>query len=299
MITDFYGRRFFTMFDPDSKKFGLQECFDANDLQRKNEDKFGVFWTVNKIKQGMPRKKENLEQINAIAFEIDEGSKESQLEKIRSNLTPSMVIETKRGFHSYFFVSDFEPDADTYRDFLLERVIHFYNADKNAADATRILRVPTFMHWKDENDPFMVRCIHLTENKVYRKKQLEKYFPKKETKVIKELNSFKNELSFQSDTDLFNKIYQANQGQLLQKLSGTEAIGMEQIEFKNNRNGTYQIIVNKKSTASWIDSNFKIGSTGGGSPTVWQWVNWYHKDHKKTYLLLKKYLPELFDETIK
>lgn len=298
MITDDYGRRFFTMYDPDPKAHGLQESLDIHELQQKNENKFGAFWTVNKIRAGLPRKKENIEKINALAFEIDEGTKENQINQIKKNLTPSMVIETKRGFHNYFFVADFEPDADMYRDFLLERVIHFYNADKNAADATRILRVPAFFHWKDEADPFMVRCVHLSESTVYTKKQLEQYFPKKENKKIKELNSFKSELSFQGDTDLFNRIYQAHQGQLLERLSGTEAIGMESISFIRTSAGNFNILVNNKSTGCWIDKNNLIGSTDGGGPTVWQWVNWYHKDHKKTFTLLKQYLPELFSEKI-
>ena len=296
MIDDAYGRRFFSMYDPDPKAHGVQEITKIEDLEKKNKNKFGIFWTVNEIERGKPRKKEFLKKINAIAFEVDTGTKDEQIKRIADHLYPSLIVETKRGYHSYFFVNDFEPDPDEYRNFILDRVAHFYNADINAADATRILRVPTFYHWKDSEDPFLIRVEHLNENTIYSKRQLQKYFPLKPKKEIEVRKNFESELKFQKDDNLFLRIYNRNQGDLLQKLSGTEATGMEKITFKRNSNGNHAILINNKSTSCWIDQKGTIGSTDGGGPTVWQWVNWYHKDHKKTHSLLKKYLPELFYE---
>lgn len=296
MIFDNYGRRFFAMYDPEPKKHGLSEITELDQLVEKNKKHFGIFWTVNKIREGLPRKKENLEKINAIAFEVDSGTKDQQLEQIKRNLTPTLVIETRRGFHSYFYVNDFEPDADKYRAFLLDRVIPFYGADSNAADATRILRVPTFFHWKELENPFMVRVHHINEEISYTKKQLEAFFPLKEKKEIAQRAQLKAELSFQKDTSLFDRIFFADQGDLLKRLSGTEAVGSESISIVSQKNGKSHILVNGKSTNTWIDANKRIGSSDGGGPTVWQWVNWYHKDHRKTFTLLKKYLPELFNE---
>ena len=239
MIDEIFGRRFFAMYDADPKAHSLIEITDVHDLDKKNQDGFGIFWTVNKIKAGLPRKKENLEKILAIAFEIDSDSKDQQAKKIKSTITPSMIIETKRGYHNYFFIEDFEPDADAYIEFILDRIAPYYNADKNAADATRILRVPGFYHWKDKDDPFVVRCAKIDERMIYKKSQLEKFFPIVSSKEVEKRNNFKNELKFQKDSDLFLKIWQSHQGTILKKLSQTEAVGMERIDFKNNRNGSY------------------------------------------------------------
>lgn len=293
---DELGRRYYAMNDVDPKSSGLIEISDPSQMYEYNEKKYGIFWTVNKIKDGLPRRKENIEKIMSIAFEIDKGSKEVQIQALKKGLEPSLIIETKRGHHVYFFVDDFEPDADYYRDFLLDRIIPFYNADHKAADATRILRVPTFMHWKDIDDPFLIKTINLNTDLIYCKKVLMRRYPIINEREKNLRDDFSKELKFQKDNDLFMRIWSSNQATLLKKLSGTEAVGMERIDFRRTQGGNYNIIINGKSTSCWIDSNGKIGSSDRGGPTVWQWVNWYHKDHKTTYNLIKKYLPEVIGE---
>lgn len=262
-----------------------------DDVTKYNDSGHGIFWTVNQF-DGKPRKKENISKLNSWFFEIDEGDKEYQLKKIESGFEPSMIIETKRGYHVYFDIYESSSDLEEYRSILVDRLVPFYSADPKACDACRILRVPFTKHQKDPNDIFEIRLISQTTRK-YTQKEIEKFYQIKNPVAKERRMELKKILSFQNDNDLFSRIHSMNQAEALQRVSNTEACGMESINFKKNKSGL-QIVVNGKPTSSWIDSNFKIGSYERGGPSIFEWINWYHKDPKKTYQFIKKYFPELF-----
>lgn len=75
----------------------------------------------------------------------------------------------------------------------------------------------------------------------------------------------------------------------LEKLSGAEELKGEVIDFKQNSNGTHQIIVDGKSTGCWIDHNGFIGSNDKGGPTAIQWIEWYGYSTEDAYKIALKY----------
>ncbi len=74
---------------------------------------------------------------------------------------------------------------------------------------------------------------------------------------------------------------------MLERLSGSTYVRGEVFTFRNNKNGSYQIVVNKKPTGCWIDAKGEIGSYSGGGPSVVQWVKWYGNSTKEAYEILK------------
>lgn len=255
-----------------------------------NKQGFGIFWTVQSFKG--PRSKENLFKINSWAIDMDGGNKDEQLEIIRRHIYPSLVIETKNGFHVYFHAKD--ATLENFEAIVSDRLVPAFNADPRAKDISRILRVPEFHHMKDPKDPFLVRVVweypvSYTEEQMFFNFRLTEE-KETESQVKQELRN-----AFRADGDtIWEKIYSLDCEIALQRLSGTEAVSFERFTFRRVSNGNLNILVNGKSTSCWIDSNKRIGSHTKGGPTIWQWVNWYYGNHKKTYRFIREMFGELW-----
>lgn len=236
-----------------------------------NEKKFGVFWTVNGFKDNR-RVKENLIRINAWAVDIDNIDKKEQKKLIeKSPLPPSLVIESKNGYHVYFFSKDANPFM--YESIMMDRLIPFFKADKKARDLCRILRVPGFYHWKNEEDPFLIKCVWDRSDLIYTEQQITNNFRINKKLVVK------REISVDENYDNLDA---------LEKLSGKPEVSLENYTFRKNISG-YQIIVNGKSTSSWIDKNGKIGSYEKGGPTWIQWLQWYGYSREESIKIGENY----------
>lgn len=266
-----------------------QGCHPVKNLSEAsewNKRDWGVFWTVNQFEGA--RRKENCRQVLAWAVDIDEGSKSEQLERIHAlPIKPSGVIETARGYHVYFKA---KPGAsnENYRD-ITERLVDRLHADNNAKDICRILRVPGFNHCKD-SQPFLVKVVE--SNPVsYSEEEMHAAFPSQKERK----DQVRQRMRSVGDDDLFERIYALDCEHALMRLSGTSAVNHEVYSFAPTSNGK-NILVNGKSTSCWIDKDKRIGSHDKGGPTVFQWLNWFHNDHKKVYGIVREFFPELFDK---
>jgi hypothetical protein len=263
---------------------------DLKTAARKNQEGFGVFWTVNKFKSEI-RTKENLDHIISFAIDIDGHDKKTKFEKIKSGLIPSQVIETKSGFHVYFNMK--HADVKFHKHFMIDRLIPFYGADTNARDICRILRAPNFFHHKDPSNPFLITEIFKSDA-IYTQEQIA-YFYKdvSETQAVehrKQISEIKKH--FSGSDDLWREIYEMDCESALERVSGRTCVNGETFTFRNTTAGKKNILVNGKSTSCFIDSQGRIGSSDNGGPTIATWINWYQHDWKKTV----KYLNEIFTE---
>lgn len=274
--------------NPESKA-GFLPVKDYNEACEWNEKKWGIFWTVNEFEGS--RKKENLKKILSWAVDIDTGTKEAQRSIINKYLTPSQVIETPRGYHVYY--DSIDGTAEGWDDIVAKRLIYCLGGDPRAKDISRVLRVPATLHWKDPENPFGIKLV-AHSNAAYTEEEMRRVF-KKEPTEAQQKSTLKKELKFQKDGQLFERIYSMDCEDALKRLSGSPAVSMESYSFKDNHSGTKNIIVNGKSSSCWIDLNKKIGSLDGGGPTVWQWINWLHRNHKKTFRYFSDSFPEVVD----
>lgn len=265
------------------------------DAPKFNEKGFGIFWTVHEFEGD--RKIQNIVELNGFAIDIDEGTKEQQLEKIKKGCYPTLIIESKRGYHIYWLfkeplkVTFSEELQSRYQHTMQNRLIPFYKADNKAKDLARLLRAPNFFHLKDPTDPFLIKV--LANNPVYYTWDRIDSFYKDAIAhkvVLKHQKEFLSKTKMKDAEDFFNSVWRLNCKHGLELLSGTEAVRGDVFDFKKNTAGTEQIIVNGKSTSCWIDSEGKIGSHDKGGPSIWQWLYWYSRDHKIVYRNLKKYV---------
>lgn len=257
-----------------------------------NAEGWGIFWAVNEFEG--PRRIENLKKIRAWFVECDGDDKSVMLQKLRANLLPSLIIESKRGYHAYWFSLDAKPE--NYRNLLEFHLIPYFNGDRNAKDIARILRVPDFFHCKDPADKFLIRVVEFNPTQFYSEEVVLRSFPssKKEERAMEVKRETRVAIAGLNE-NLFERVYDLDCQDALVRVSGSAAVCGERFDFRRTASGTLNILVNGKSTSCWIDRNKRIGSTDRGGPTIWQWINWYHRDHKKTHEFMKNFFPEVFD----
>lgn len=272
----------------DSSKEAVMHDLKPEDAKRYNKLNYGIFWTVNEFSGA--RTKDNLKKINSWYIDLD-GNKESIIEKLNEGLYPSYVVETKNGFHAYFYALDAKPE--NYKE-VQERLIDFYDADANAKDVTRVLRVPGFYHWKDPKNPYLVQTVWHKEH-YYSEKDMLFFYPSSDDEdyIESQKSNIKRVISFETD-EFWDKVYELNAIDALERLSGKMCVNGEVFSFKKNSNGKHNIIVNGKGTSCFVDQQGAIGSSAKGGPSIWQWLRYYGHSHKQTYQILKDNFKELW-----
>jgi len=139
---------------PEKKRLGAFEI-DIADAEEYNAKGFGIFGTFNDYEGA--RKKDNITKINFWFADIDEGNKEEQMERINNlSILPTIVIETKNGYHCYWKAID--ATIECFSD-IQKGLIHRLDADKACKDPVRLLRCPHYNHMKNPSKPFKIKIV--------------------------------------------------------------------------------------------------------------------------------------------
>lgn len=283
----------YKLFDPNPSLGGACEI-DRSEAAFWNQKNYGIFWSVNSFRGA--RRKTNLHRILAWALDLDQGTKQEQMRLICAGLIPSLIVETRKGYHVYFLAKD--ATIEGYRSILLDRLCYFYGSDVRATDLCRILRVPGYYHCKNPDDRFLVKRIHRYPVS-YTEREICWFYPPSLEAIERDRKREEFKEQFSKDTnsqsgDLWQKVWDFDCENALIRLSGHAAVGGEIFSFKQQASGNLNIYVNGKGTSCWIDREKRIGSLSGGGPTLYQWVNFYHRNPKKTVLFMREIFPELW-----
>jgi hypothetical protein len=269
-------------------------------ITEENESGADIYWTPNNFVDFGCRKKEDLKQITCFFCEIDEGLKKNQLEKlIRHRLTPSCLVETKRGYHIYWYLK--QPidcidspveRADWFRSILKNRICPAFGADTQAADACRLMRAAFMRYWKDGTGMFKTNIVFDTDYR-YSVEEVLAAFPEIKRYEPKPVQKNQNAVRFDLNSgDFWTKANNIPVLVGLERLSGTDAVSGETYSFKK-QGGILRVLCNGRNSNAWIDSNGKIGSTDGAGPGIPNWVYYYQKSWPRVADELKKHFPEL------
>lgn len=257
---------------------------------------YWIFFSVNPMEE-WKRNRESVKAIQTRICDIDTGTKEEQLELInKAPLKPSLVVESNHWFHLYYLADRdlTEEEFEKWNLWLKE----YYNWDvKVCKDTARVLRIPWYYHMKW--DAYMVNYRKdLGTKEKYTVEQITKAYPYEEEKPKYEVKSFRTHYKA---NDIWDKIYNLDQMELLSEFSWSSWVRWDVFDFKRNSNWEYQIWVNGVSTSCWIDSEHKIWSSDKWSPTIIQWIEWYYKgwvDKKELLEELKRRHPELEEKKV-
>jgi len=248
----------------------------------------GIFYTINEYTGA--RKKSNITKIKACFCDFDIGTKAEQVAALQRGPIPSFINETKRGHQAAWFLSD--GSRATWYPLMRDRIIPFFNGDRNACDPVRLLRAPDSTHWKDPQNPFNVKALWYKPKVIYSTKYLLSFFPdaNAESKTAYK-QDFRERESIQS-SDFWEALYYFDHEEILTRLSGHEAVNNEIFTFKRVSRGKLNIFANGKGTPCFVDAEGRIGV---GGPTIFQFLKWdgYRNSSKDALAVMRELIPEL------
>ncbi len=277
---------FYRLFDADPAGRGVIET-DPREAAQWNRKGWGIFATVQAFNGA--RRIECLDRIRAWAVDIDTGDKPDQFAAITSSpLPPSSIVETRRGYHVYWFASD--ATVEQWEPIVRHRLVPFFKADRNATDLARILRVPGYYHLKNPAEPFMIKRVHRSGAKYTEAQMLAAWEP---IEVQRPVRDHVVAHPAPRGDDFWSRVYSLNCADALTRLSGHPAVNGERFEFEPCRNGNLNIIADGKLTSCWIDTAGRIGSRTKGGPGVYQWIAWYGNSASETVRVIREVFPEV------
>lgn len=235
---------------------------------------YWVYFSVQPMEDGK-RDKESVKFIQTWITDIDEWSKEIQLELIdKAPLKPTFVNESVHWFHLFYLATDHL----TVEDYIEgnQWLRDYYNWDQKVVkDTARVLRLPWFLHYKA--DPVMVRWRKdLSSWMLYSPNEIFTAFPK-EVKEIKPVEYKLQTKTFECSDSFREKVNNLDNKMMLLELSGTKRVNYEIIGFKSNGDWTEQITINWVPRSCWIDKKWLIGSYDNGWPWWVSWLKYYLK----------------------
>lgn len=226
-----------------------------------NKYGYGIFWCTNDFEGA--RRRENLTRINAWYIDCDSGTKNEMVKRLASApLRPSMIVETARGYHAYWFALD--ATLGNWANIVRNRLMPAFHADTRAGDVCRLLRVPEYYHYKER--PFLVRRRSLAGT-LYSEDRMLAAFEPVETEA------------FWPKADSTRKA-RLDAREWLPKLSGHPIVNGDEYKLELQPSGKYNIWSKRpgspewKSTGCFVDTDGWIGGMAG-SRTLYNWCEWY------------------------
>jgi hypothetical protein len=139
-------------------------------LIRYNDDGAGIFLAINETNL-RGRCMSDIVRIRCLVSDKDNGVFSTDLSP-----TPTMRVESSPGKeHAYWVLR--EPSTEIHRfEILQKRIAAKFATDPSVSDASRVMRVPGFLHMKDSDSPALVRITHKT-NFRYSLDELADHFP--------------------------------------------------------------------------------------------------------------------------
>ncbi len=254
-----------------------------------NAQGYGIFWAVNLVKG--ERLAKNVTTVRAWFVEIDVADKEAQKNLLKTcPLIPSLVVETRKGYHVYWRAVAGTGVEDWYR-IVRWGLVPYFGGDPKSSDPSRILRAPGYYHLKDPTNPFYIKKVWDYQNLVYRPEQMKRAFPDKEPKrepapAAKQGGSF------------WQRVAQLDGREAIEKLSGHWLCKGETFRLEEQANGNANIIrdADDYSTGCWVWEDGRMGGIEGGN-SIASWCHWYGHTWSEVARGLKELFPELHEDS--
>lgn len=246
-----------------------------------------MFWVPNAFKGR--RVQANLTAIRFYFIEVDEGTKAQQLARLkRSPLLPTAVVESARGYQSYWKVRG-EASPERWRRIVRWGLAPALGGDVKASDVLRLLRCPGFKHMKNPSQPFEVTTVWRLDTS-YTEAQMLRAFPSREpTRKTRELKP--------GEGGFWERVAGMDAGEAIVRLNGHPLQNGESFVLKEQANGNRNIVRSDGlDTGVFCDPAGRLGAVASGS-SVAAWLAWYGHDWATIARGLKEAFKELSDVT--
>jgi len=137
------------------------------------QEQQGIFFVVNKG----GHKDADITKITAHFVEADDLSLEDQYENLMAfTLPPSIIVKTRKSLHGYWLIDDGEnPKVLGKFRGIQQSLAAFFKGDPVIANPSRVMRLPGFLHQKQE--PVPVTCLKFNPSLRYTQAQLMNALP--------------------------------------------------------------------------------------------------------------------------
>jgi len=279
MITSIFDGPFFIYHDSDKENRTSEHHLSREEAQSFNKAGYAVAVYVNDLGSG--RSNKDCKQIRAWFTDIDyKNQPKPELDDLLelSPLLPSVVVETKNGYHLYF-AADACPVGEHYK--LQQKAIcSFFDGDPKCANMARGLRSPGFYHMKGE--PYLVQVVWQL-GVSYKPEQIDFSFPLPMEEEPETLPLPKGQRAANTVVadNIFNRIYNYDALQILAALSGSAAVEYKKYSFHRQANGHYNIIVDGKDSGCFVNKNGKVIGDPDYSGGAVEWLTYYGHTRKE------------------
>lgn len=106
-------------------------------------------------------------------------------------LRPSIVVDTKNGFHVYWLLKNGEHKLFKH---IQMQLVQYFDGDAQCVNESRLLRLPFFFHRKDVNEPYPVTLKVFESKNKYTQEEINAVLPKLDEENL--LKIFKNDNDF-------------------------------------------------------------------------------------------------------
>lgn len=265
-------------FDRDNDSSPVVDSVDA--ARELNQKGFSVCFMPN---HGKGRYNKDITSVVAWFVDIDfKDTVKPELDVVLelSPLIPTYVVETKNGFHIYFLckygsLENFKP--------IQKRLVQFFNGDPKCVNLSRLMRAPGFLHQKDPTAPFSVDVVFQTDAR-YSEGQMLATFPEVEEPETEETNA--PPITISDADNIFDRIRHSDSRIILERLSGTSAVGGKNYRFKRMGHH-YNIIVDGKDSGCFINERGNVIGNDGYSGGAVEWLKWYGHSRVDAMLIIK------------
>jgi hypothetical protein len=281
-----------------------------------NESGFGIHFTPNGIKDvALKNKLENLEVINSWYVDVDieetkiitgehtlfdrNDKKGEILGKIfESDLWPSLVVETRNGYHLYWFAIG---DAtEKMFPFIQKRLAKMFDGDPAAMGIMHSLRVPEFKYHK-HGEEGIVRIVPMFSSLAqHYEEDLIKFtgatFEEKiQNAVLPERKTEMDISLFPQGESVWDIVEKVPKQKIIEMLSGTEEVNGEIFTFVKSGDKKLNILSNGQVTPNFIDesTNLVFSNTETGFCTIRHFVRWYGLNDKEVFRLFRKLVDKM------
>lgn len=129
-------------------------------------------------KAGHLRDKRNVIGFNAFFLDFDAGSKEEQMQTIRTMpLRPTAIVESGRGYHAYFAIEDGSKINATIWSAVQSQMARTHGADKAVRDPARLMRLPGSWHTKNGSELKEVTIVEYHDGVFYGVREIMEVYP--------------------------------------------------------------------------------------------------------------------------
>ena len=105
---------------------------------------------------------------------MTEWKKEVKQKILSFPLRPSIVVDTKNGYHVYWLLKDGQHQLFRH---IQMQLIQYFGGDKQCVNESRVLRLIGFQHRKNPQKPYPIRCKIFEPKNKYTQEELKNVLP--------------------------------------------------------------------------------------------------------------------------